>query len=177
MTYSKKESTGRTSSFVTSFKIFDGDITHDIIKRLNTTFITPFDREDIHALANELDSVIDMLNTMTNRLKVYKITVINDDLVEFAAVVEKSVRAVAHAVEGLRNTKNVQAALDSCVEINRLENVGDTMRDNILAKLFESSADPIFIIKWIEIFEDAETVLDVCEDVANVIESIIVKQA
>jgi predicted phosphate transport protein (TIGR00153 family) len=156
----------------------DGDdITHEIINKLNTTFITPFDREDIHELANELDSVIDMINTIVNRLKVYKLNGVNSDLVEFSEVVEKSIRAVAHAVSGLRNSKKLHDAAESCVEVNRLENVGDTMRDNILGRLFETSTDPIYIMKWKEIFEDAETVLDVCEDVANVIESIVVKQA
>ena len=153
------------------------EVTHDIFKRLNTTFITPFDREDIHALANELDSVIDMLNTMTNRMMTYRLTHATDDLVQFSSVIEKSVRAVAHAVAGLRDTKHYQSVLDTCIEINRLENVGDTMRDNILCKLFDTSTDPIYIIKWKEVYQDAETILDVCEDVANVVESIIVKQA
>jgi uncharacterized protein len=156
----------------------EGDeITHTIFNKLNQSFITPFDREDIHALANELDSVIDMFNTMTNRMKVYNLSGINEDLLLFSTVIEKSVRATAAAVKTLRNMKKPKLILDHCIEINRLENVGDTMRDTMLAKLFETSTDPIFIIKWKEIFQDAETVLDVCEDVANVVESIVVKQA
>jgi uncharacterized protein len=153
------------------------DITHGIFNKLNQTFITPFDREDIHALANELDSVIDMFNTMTNRMRVYRLSGVNENLIQFSSVIEKSVRATACAVEALRDTKKPQAALDFCIEINRLENVGDTMRDTILGKLFDTVTDPIYIMKWKEIFQDAETVLDVCEDVSNVIESIVVKQA
>ena len=152
-------------------------ITHTIIDSLNKTFITPFDREDIHALANELDSIIDMLNTMINRMRVYRISGVNNDLVEFAEVLKKSTAAVELAVKALRDTKNLMSAREHCIEINRLENVGDRMRDNILGKLFDNATDPIYLIKWKEIIIDAETTLDICEDVANVIESIIVKWA
>jgi len=153
------------------------EIAHDILNNLNKTFITPFDREDIHALASELDSVIDMIYTVTNRMRVYKVTGINSDLVQFATVIEKSVRTLATAVEGLQNTKNTQATMDACIEVNRLENVGDTMRDSILGKLFEKETNPIELVKWKEIFQFAEEVLDICEDVAHVVESILVKQA
>lgn len=153
------------------------DLTHDILDRLNKTFITPFDREDIHALAKELDDVIDMIYTIANRMKVYKLEGIDKNLVLFAVVIEDSVRAVACAVKGLRNLKNLKSVTDACVEINRLENVGDTMRDTMLAELFENSKDPLALIKWKEIYQDAETVLDICEDVAHVVQSILVKQA
>ncbi|HPS58588.1 MAG TPA: DUF47 family protein [Spirochaetota bacterium] len=153
------------------------EITHDIIDSLNKTFITPFDREDIHSLANELDSIIDMLNTMTNRLRVYRISGVNNDLVEFAEVLKKSTGAVELAVKALRDTKKLMSAREHCIEINRLENVGDRMRDAILGKMFDNATDPIYLIKWKEIILDAETTLDICEDVANVIESIIVKWA
>ena len=96
---------------------------------------------------------------------------------EFASVIEDSVRAVALTVKGLRNMKDAKAILPSYVEIHRLENVGDTMRDIVLAELFETEKDPIMVIKRKEIYEDAETVLDVCEDVAHVVESIFVKHA
>jgi uncharacterized protein len=156
----------------------EGDeITHTIFKKLNMTFITPFDREDIHSLANKLDGVIDMINAITNRMRVYRLSGVNEDLVQFSTVIAKSVRATAGAIEALRVTKKPQIVYDCCIEVNRLENVGDSMRDAILGKLLESENDPIFIMKWKEIFEDAETVLDVCEDVSNVIESIMVKQA
>ncbi len=153
------------------------EVTHEIIERLNKTFITPFDREDIYTLTKELDSVIDMIYTITNRMRVYKIKEINLDLVEFANVIEKSVHALTVAIEGLKDTKRPQAALDSCIEVNRLENIGDNMRDAILGKLFDTAKDPIYLVKWKEIFSFAEEVLDICEDVAHVIESILVKQA
>ncbi len=151
--------------------------THGIIDHLNKTFITPFDREDIHKLATQLDDIIDMINTIASRLRVYKLVGVNKNLIEFAEVIEQSVRGVACAVNGLRKLKHAKTIMDSCVEVNRLENVGDAMRDNVLADLFETEKDPIAVIKWKEIYQDAETVLDVCEDVVNVVESILVKQA
>jgi len=153
------------------------DVTHSILNQLNKTFITPFDREDIHALAKEIDDVVDMIYTIANRMKVYKVEGVDKNLVEFAVVIEDSVRAVSRAVKGLRHMKNASSISDACVEINRLENIGDTMRDTMLAELFETRKDPLVIIKWKEIYQDAETVLDICEDVAHVVQSILVKQA
>ena len=153
------------------------EVTHDIMKNLNLTFITPFDREDIHALASEMDSVIDMMYTIVNRMSVYKISGVDQDLVQFSNVIERSVRTLATAVKSLNNTKNYESTIEACIEVNRLENIGDTMRDAIIGKLFETSTDTIYIVKWKEIYQFAESVLDICEDVANVVESIVVKQA
>lgn len=153
------------------------EVAHNIIERLNKTFITPFDREDIHSLTKELDDVIDMINTIVSRLKIYKITDVDKNLVEFSSVIEQSVRALERAIRGMRDMKNCKTVFDAIVEINSLENVGDSMRDAVLAELFETSKDPIAVIKWKEIYQDAETVLDICEDVAHVVDSILVKQA
>jgi hypothetical protein len=156
----------------------DGDKTsYNIISQLNDTFITPFDREDIHSLTKELDDIIDMIYTIMNRMNIYKIKGANKNLVDFSLVIEESVIAVASAVKALRDIKNPKSILDSCLEINRLENVADKMRNSVLQELFENEKDPIEIIKLKEIYEDAEDVLDVCEEVAHIIESIIVKQA
>jgi len=153
------------------------DVAHDIIHKLDKTFITPFDREDIHALVRELDDITDMINTIISRMKIYKITGVDKNLVEFSAVIEESVRAVEVVIKGMRNKKHLQAVMDACVEINRLENVGDSLRDNVLAELFEKERDPIKVIKLKEIYQDAETVLDVCEDLAHVVSSVLIKQA
>lgn len=152
-------------------------VTHEIIDHLNKTFITPFDREDIHKLATRLDDVVDVMNTIVGRLRLYRLSSADKSLAEFATVIEQSAREVASAVKGLRKLKDTKSIMDSCVEINRLENVGDALRDRVLADLFEREKDAISVIKWKEIYQDAETVLDVCEDVANVVESILVKQA
>jgi len=153
------------------------DVAHEIFDRLNKTFITPFDREDIHALAKEVDDIVDMLYTIVNRLKVYNVNVANRNLAEFASVIDESARAVQCAIKGLRDMKNIKSVTESCVEINRLENVGDSMRDTMLEKLFETERDPINIIKLKDIYQDAETVLDICEDVAHIVQNILVKQA
>jgi predicted phosphate transport protein (TIGR00153 family) len=153
------------------------DVAHTIIEQLNKTFITPIDREDIHALTMRLDDIVDMINTIVSRMRIYNITGVDKNLLEFAGVIEESVQAVAQAIGGLRNIKNVKAVFDACVEVNRLENVGDTMRDRMLMELFENHKDPIAVIKWKDIYQDAETVLDVCEDVAHIVDSIMVKQA
>ncbi|MCX5705692.1 MAG: DUF47 family protein [Candidatus Omnitrophica bacterium] len=153
------------------------DVAHDIIEHLNKTFITPFDREDIFALAKQLDDIADMIYTITSRSRVYKLTGVNKNLVEFASVIEDSVRAVTCAVKGLRSMKNLKSINEACVEINRLENVGDAMRDKVFMELFETEKDPIMVIKLKEIYQDAETVLDICEDVTHVVGAILVKQA
>lgn len=150
---------------------------HNIMEQLNKTFITPFDREDIHALTKELDDIIDMIDGLVGRIKIYKIEGGDANLIRFAGIIEESVWAVAAAVKGLNSMKNSRSIRESCVEVNRLENVGDAMRDAVIMQLFETGKDPIAIIKWKEIYEDAEIVLDICEDVAHVVESILVKQA
>ncbi|HNX90435.1 MAG TPA: DUF47 family protein [Candidatus Omnitrophota bacterium] len=150
---------------------------HKIIDQLDKTFITPFDREDIHGLAKEIDDVADMLTTITNRMKVYNVPGSNKHMIEFSIVIQESVKALAAAIRGLSDMKNSKIIKDACVEVNRLENVGDVMRDKVLVDLFEHEKDPIAVIKWKELYEDAETVLDICEDVTHVINSIVVKQA
>jgi len=150
--------------------------THTIIGQLNKSFITPFDREDIYTLTKELDDIMDMINTLVVRIKVYKIPGGDKHLMEFSRVIEESVTAVAKAVKGMRVKNGTKEVLAFCVEVNRLENVGDAMRDAMLLEIFETKS-AIEIIKWKEIYQDAETVLDICEDVANTVESILVKQA
>jgi predicted phosphate transport protein (TIGR00153 family) len=153
------------------------EIAHAIIDQLNKTFITPFEREDIHALTKQLDDVIDMIYTIANRLRIYNITKADKNLLEFASVIKESVRCIASAIKGLRNTKNTKPVSESCIEINRLENVGDLMRDKAVEELFKTEKDPLTVIKLKDIYQDSETVLDICEDVAHVIGSILVKQA
>jgi predicted phosphate transport protein (TIGR00153 family) len=153
------------------------DVAHTIIDQLNKTFITPFDREDIYALTKELDNVVDMINTILGRMVIYKLSGVNPNLVKFAVMIDDSVNALALAIKGMRSTKNSKSVIEACVEINRLENEGDAMRDMVLAELFEKEKDTITIIKLKEIYQDAETLLDICEDVAHVVESILVKQA
>lgn len=150
-------------------------ITHEIVRRLNTTFITPIDREDIHALATRLDDVLDYIEAGAERLVVYRIKEPTSACRALTDVITKIVRAMGHAVRCLRTMD--PGFHEHAVEVNRLENAADELLRDSLAALFEESTDPIEIIKWKEIYETLEIVTDRCEDVANVIEGIILKMA
>ncbi|WP_424245612.1 hypothetical protein Dip510_000548 [Elusimicrobium posterum] len=152
------------------------EINHTIVRVLNEVFVTPFDREDIMALAGNMDEIIDGMYMITKRIVLYKITQPTPELKQFAVLMEKSILALQQTITELRHgNKNMAATLKNCVEINRLENEGDTLRDNAIAGLFSNGKDPIEIIKWKEIYEVSERVTDMCEHVANTVESIIVK--
>jgi predicted phosphate transport protein (TIGR00153 family) len=151
-------------------------IAHDIIDSLNRTFITPFDREDIHSLANELDDVVDLIYAISKRMRLYKLKGKNRDIIEFAHLIMRSVQSLSLAVKGLRNHRQPQQIKEACIEINKIENISDQLRDTVIQKLLESKKNPITIIKYKEIYELLETVLDVCEDISNIVVSILVKQ-
>jgi len=154
----------------------EGDtLAHEITDMLNRTFITPIDREDIYALANQLDDVLDMLNAMAGRVKLYKLNPSDQYFAQFIDLIDQAASALASAVKHMPDTKRQRRVLDYCIEINRLENLGDTVREKAISNLFETEKDPMQVIKWKEIYEVAEGTLDKCEHVAKVIESILVK--
>ncbi len=154
----------------------EGDtLAHEIVDMLNRTFITPIDREDIYALANTLDDILDMINSMANRIKLYKLNANEEYMVQFADTIDQSTQALSNAVKHMHDTKRARRVLDHCIEVNRLENMGDQIREKAISNLFETEKDPIMVIKWKEIYEVAEGTLDTCEHVAKVIESILVK--
>jgi predicted phosphate transport protein (TIGR00153 family) len=154
----------------------EGDqITHEIVRRLNTTFITPLDREDIHDLATRLDDVLDYIEAAAERLVVYRIKEPTSACRAMADVIVSTVQAMDRAIRCLRTMD--PAFHEHAVEVNRLENTADSLLRESLAALFDESNDPIEVIKWKEIYETMEIVTDRCEDVANVIESIILKMA
>ncbi|HTQ84895.1 MAG TPA: DUF47 family protein [Candidatus Solibacter sp.] len=149
-------------------------ITHDLITRLNQTFITPFDREDVHELSSKVDDVLDLADAAAGRLVLYGVKTIRPGLVDLAKILERATQEILAAVRVLDKQDHI---LDHCIEINRLENEGDRVSRALIAELFTAEKDPVEIIKWKEIIEAIETAIDKCEDVANVIESIILKQA
>jgi predicted phosphate transport protein (TIGR00153 family) len=154
----------------------EGDtLSHEIVDMLNRTFITPIDREDIYALANTLDDILDMINSMANRIKLYKLDTNDEHLALFADTIDQSTQALANAVRHMHDTKRARRVLDYCIEVNRLENMGDQIREKAISRLFEVEKDPMMVIKWKEIYEVAEGTLDTCEHVAKVIEAILVK--
>ncbi len=150
-------------------------ITHEIVRKLNTTFITPIDREDIHALATRLDDVLDYIEAAAERLVVYRIKEPTSACRAMAEVIVKTTEAMDRAIKCLRNMD--PGFHEHAVEVNRLENTADNLLRESLAALFEEQGDPIEVIKWKEIYETMEIVTDRCEDVANVIEGIILKMA
>ena len=154
---------------------YGDELTHNIINTLNETFITPFDREDILALANRLDDIIDGIYLITNRFQLYKIEKPSEYSQKLANTIAQSTKAMQKALASLRSNKNMKETLFQCVEINRFENEGDVLRDEAISWLFENEKDPIMVIKQKELFEEAETVTDFCEYVANLVESILVK--
>jgi predicted phosphate transport protein (TIGR00153 family) len=150
------------------------EMTHAILTKLNQTFITPFDREDIHKLASTIDDVLDFVYAAGERLVMYKITTVPPEAAALADVVVKQTEQIAQAVAHLEKHDHV---LDYCVEINRLENEADRIARGAIAKLFETERDPITLIKIKELYEVLETASDKAEDAANVLESVVVKSA
>jgi predicted phosphate transport protein (TIGR00153 family) len=150
-------------------------ITHEIVRKLNTTFITPLDREDIHDLATRLDDVLDFIEAAAERLVVYRIKEPTSPSRAMAEVIVQMTHSMDRAIKCLRTMD--PGFHEHAVEVNRLENTADNLLRDSLAALFEEQADPIEVIKWKEIYETMETVTDRCEDVVNVIEGIILKMA
>ncbi len=154
----------------------EADITtHEIIDKLNRTFITPFDREDIHALASELDDIVDLIESTASRMRLYHIERPTEDLVSLSDILWQATENVRKAIGELKS-QQTRRLLDYCIEINRLENSGDHALGLAIGKLFSGKPDPLEVIKWKEVYESVETAIDKCEDVANTIESILVKQ-
>jgi len=150
------------------------EITHAILTKLNQTFITPFDREDIHRLAATMDDVLDYLNAAGERLVMYKITSAPSAAGDLADLVIRQSEQIGKAVSLLEKHQHV---LDYCVEINRLENEADHVAREAIAALFEREKDPIALIKIKELYEVLERASDKAEDVANVLESVVLKSA
>lgn len=150
------------------------DMTHKILIKLNQTFITPFDREDIHLLTSSLDDVLDFINGASDRLLTYKITTPSPSAKVLAGIVLKQAEELRKAVSMLGKNGKL---LEHCVEVNRLENEADQVSREAIGRLFEGDYDPITLIKLKELLEILETATDKAEDVANVLETVALKNA
>jgi hypothetical protein len=159
---------------IEKFEHIGDTITHSIITRLNQTFITPFDREDIHELASKIDDVIDLMDAVATRLVTYRVQSIRPGVADLASTVRDSTAEMVAAVRLIEKQDHI---LDHCIEINRLENVADRQSRALIGTLFDQEKDPVQIIKWKEIIETLEYATDKCEDVANVIETVTLKNA
>ena len=147
-------------------------LTHQIIQRLHRTFITPIDREDIHGLATSLDDVMDAIDAAANVVRRFRISSLRYGAVELASLTWQSAMQVRVAVEALEKRDGVH---DRAVEVNRLENAADLVHDEALRRLFEEETNAITVLKWKEMFDLLEEATDRCEDVANVLEGVVVK--
>lgn len=155
----------------------EGDIlTHEIMKNLNKTFITPIDREDLHALASRLDDVLDLIWASVDRLTVFKLKESTPEAIAMSKDLLITTEVMQKAIKKLKG-KNYSHIQEYCIEINRLENRIDRDFRDALGKLFDGINDPIFIIKWKEVYEHLEDASDRCEDVANILEAIVLKYA
>ena len=153
----------------------DGDqITHELMKRLNRTFITPIDREDIHELATALDDILDLIEATTEQFILYKVTSMAAAAPKLAHVIQQQVNEIHRAMPKLRHLRH-EHVMEHCVEINRLENAGDRLLRDSIAALFDGTPDPLAVLKWRDIYTLLESATDKCEDVANVIEGIVLK--
>jgi predicted phosphate transport protein (TIGR00153 family) len=152
-------------------------ITHRTYERMHKTFLTPIDREDIYALVNKMDSIMDVIEATAIRIHMYKVKKPDDEIIKQAEILFQAIKKIKVIVHGLRNMKNSKMILDGCVEINTLENAGDVVLRTIITELFIKESDAIELIKWKEIFERIEEAIDVCEDVSNIVEGIVLKHA
>ena len=153
----------------------EGDrITHDVHHRLNSTFVTPIDREDVLRLISDLDDIIDLIDEVSDYLGLYKIEAPMEQSQRLAHVLLQSTRQISEAMPRLRS---FDAISHYTVEINRLENDGDRISRDAIASLFESGIDPLVVIRWKDIFERLEEAIDACEHVTNTLEGIVIKNA
>ncbi len=152
-------------------------ITHRCVEALHKTFITPIDRDSIHRLITRMDDIMDYVEAAAERIVMYELTAMTNDVRDLADVLHRSTIEVERAVRCLRNLKDPQQILKLCIDINRLENEADAILRRSVARLFKEEKDPIMVIKWKEIYENLENATDRCEDVANIIEGVILENA
>jgi len=155
----------------------DNDLlTHEIIRKLNQTFITPIDREDIHLLASRMDDILDMIWGAAERSQIFNLKASTSEAAALAKTLAATIDLIYRAVNHLRK-KEYAYIQDLCIQIHGLENQNDSIFREALGKLFEEIQDPIMIIKWKDIYQNLENATDRCEDVANILESIVLKYA
>ena len=155
----------------------EGDkITHDTIARLRSQWITSLDRADIHALITELDDVLDVIEAIAERIVLFDLREVPPIAMEAVVALEEAVRAMKSAVSLLpESSKRAKEILDLCVEINSLENKADALYRSAIAELFKPGNDPLFVMKWREVYDKLESATDVCEDVANTLEGVVME--
>jgi len=153
------------------------EITHAVVEGLHKTFITPIDRNDIYTLITKMDDIMDFVEAAADRLALYDIPTMTKEVGDLARCLVQSAEHVLGAVSSIRDLGKPNGILQHCIEINRLENVADNLLRSALARLFREEKDPIAVIKWKEIYETLESATDQCEDVANIIEGVVLENS
>ena len=149
-------------------------LTRSVMTKLNQTFITPFDREDIHALSSALDDVMDLVDAAASRINIYKIKSVTPGALQLADVILRGAEILVKAISELKKPQNI---LKYCEQLNQIEEESDRIKGECIAKLFEDSTLPTEIIKWKEIYEVLEAATDKCEDVSDVLAAVALKSA
>lgn len=150
------------------------ELTHNVSTRLNRSFITPFDREDIYLMSSALDDIVDLVDDAARAIIIFDVREIKPHAQDLAGVLERMAEQLREIVSMLQKPNNLTQRL---VEVHRLENDGDDIYHNAIAELFHEERDPLTVIKWKEIYEKLEAAIDRCENVANIIESVIIKHS
>lgn len=167
-----------TSSDVQSIKNLEHEcdaIVHEIMVKLNKTFVTPIDREDIHSLCKKIDDLVDNIYALSERMKIFKIQSVKKELIEMAEILQQAMNIAVSAIQKIEKLKNTQLIFNQCLEIHALENQGDRLYGKALAALFEANNNPIDIIKWKDIYNFMEKAIDESEDIADIVWGIAVK--
>ncbi len=151
------------------------DLTHKALERLDQTFITPFDREDIHELVNGMDDIIDTIDALAKRFKIYHVAEMPSLFKQQTDVLVQATVALSEAVHRLRKTRKLSELKEMLIEIHRLESVGDDVNHAATSKLFEGQTPPLDVMKWTKLYDYIEEAIDGCEDVGNTIERIVLK--
>ena len=151
------------------------EVSHAILDELNKSFITPFDREDIFTIANQLDDIADYLEDTASKLQIYDIDHIKNDAVEMADLIDDATSKIKILFDVLPESKKKSKITETIIEINRLENLGDAVFRRALWKLFRDEENPIEIIRWKDIYENLEDTLDACEHLADTVRGVVIK--
>lgn len=150
-------------------------IAHKTYEKMHKTFLTPMDREDMYALVNQMDNIVDAIESTAVRIHMYKVKKMDDAIVRQADILFQAVQKIKAIIPGLRSMKNNRMILDGCVEIHTLENAGDVVLRTMMTDLFAKEKDAFELIKWKEIFERIEEAIDGCETVSHIVEGIVLK--
>ncbi len=171
------DTVGARVAEITELEHVGDTITHQIMEQLNRTFVTPFDREDIALLAHSLDDITDLIHAAADAMFLYKVDRPGQSVRELSDIIVQAAIEVEKVMPQLRRRADLKRVFERCVEINRLENMADRVFRTAMAELFDNNPDIIKLIKWREIYEHMEAATDRCEDVANVLEGVALKNA